>query len=271
MTVTTQTSAGVRHPIRYALAAEHPRRDAAMGIAETYLDTIIEAIVNHPRSQQKRIGPSEMGIECRRALLHKLNGDTEPPRPDVPWKPTIGTAVHDWLERVFTDDSGPGHQEGRWLTEERVTVGAVGMQEIDGSTDLYDTWGKAVIDHKIVGASTRKKYRAHGPSAQYRKQAHLYGKGWEDDGWQVDLVMICFLPREGELTDTFIWSEPYDRSIAEETVAMVDRLDQLRRTLGIEAALALYPPCDDRWCDWCGTRTSFPKRDPAQTTAELFT
>ncbi|GEM_PF-1189686 len=260
MNVETRTSQGVDHPVKYALAADHDDHDWATAIAETYLDTIVDSIVNQPRSLQRTIGPSEIGKECDRALLHKLNGDEEPARPDIPWAPTIGTSVHDYLERAFDQASTPqGREPGRWLTEERVEVGTIGRQVITGSTDLYDTWGKAVIDHKIIGASSRKKYRAHGPSHQYRVQAHTYGKGWEDDGFPVRLVMIAFLPREGQLSDSFIWSEPYDRSIAEDALARVNRLETLRATVGIDAALALYSECDDRWCPWCGTQSSFPK------------
>lgn len=272
MSVTSQTSKGVDHPIRYSSnAGTHHYADEATAVGETYLDTIIDAIVNHPRSQQTAIGPSEMGQECRRAILHRLNGDRPPRRADVPWKPTIGTAGHNWLEDVFnTVSAETGSQPGRYLTEETVTVGTVGFQEIDGSTDLYDTWGKTVIDHKFVGKSTLQKYRAHGPSAQYRGQAHLYGKGWSDDGWQVDMVMIAFLPREGELTDTYLWSEPYNPRLAWEVLQRTEQLEQLRRSLGLEAALALYEPCTERFCDWCNTGTRFERRAPASTTAELF-
>ncbi|MBO0596365.1 hypothetical protein I2485_01930 [Nesterenkonia sp. E16_7] len=272
MTVTARTSTGVDHPILYSSnSGAHRMADEATAVGETYLDVIIGSIVNQPRSQQTRIGPSEMGQDCRRAILHRLNGDRPPQRADVPWKPTIGTAVHDYLERTFnTVSAEDGSQPGRYLTEERVTVGTIGFQEIDGSTDLYDTWGKAVIDHKIIGKSSMKKYRAHGPSEQYRKQAHLYGKGWAEDGWQVDMVMIAFLPREGELTDTYLWSEPYNPRVAWETLQRTEQLEQLRRSLGIEAALALYSPCDYRFCDWCNTGTRFEKQAPASTTAELF-
>lgn len=270
--VETRRSVGVDHPINYKIAADHEFRELAEGIADTYMEVIINSIVNQPRSLQKRIGPSEMGVECRRAVLHKLNGDPEPPRGSVPWKPTIGTAVHDYLERAFTSASAKDDaQRGRWLTEERVNVGEIAGKMIDGSTDLFDTFGHAVMDHKIVGKSTLTKYRAHGPSEQYRQQAHLYGKGWADDGFQVKLVMICFLPREGELTDTFIWSEPYSEFEAQKTLNRINGLESLRLTLGIDQALSLYPdPCDDRWCKWCGSGNSFGARPMANDTASLF-
>ena len=264
-------STGVEHPIRYRLHADHHMRDLAESLADTYLDTIIDSIVNQPRSLQKRIGPSEMGVECDRAILHKLNGDKEPDRGDVPWKPTIGTAVHDYLERAFQRVSAPGLlQEGRWLTENRVEVGNVNGTGITGSTDLFCTWTRSVLDHKIVGKSTLTKYRAHGPSAQYRTQAHLYGRGWAAKGYDVQLVAICFLPREGELTDSFIWTEPYNEQVALDAIARVDRLAQLLAIVGIEKAVELYPTCEDRWCRWCGSGNSFGHRPLATTTAGLL-
>jgi hypothetical protein len=261
MTATTQISTGVDHPIRYHLEADHPLRETALMFAETYLDLIIEDMVNHPRSLQKKIGPSEIGIPCNIRVLHKLNQDDEPPRSDYPWKPAIGTAVHAWLEDIFTKATIPGGpQETRFLVEEKNVVGNILGEPHAGSTDLFDDWLHIVADHKCVGKPKMKEYRAHGPSPQYRTQAHLYGKGWEDRGKQVDLVAICFLPREGEMTDTYIWTEPYDRAIAEAALERVNRLAALLQAVGISQAVQAYGPCDDTWCPWCGTGSSFPRR-----------
>lgn len=263
MSVEKRVSQAVDHPTSYSITADHEHRDLAIGVAETYLDSIADSIANHPRSLQKRIGPSELGKPCKRDVLHKLNGDEEPPRPNVPWKPTVGTAVHSYMDGLFSTAANPGgREEGRWLTEETVSVGYVGGTEITGSCDLYDTWSGTVLDHKIIGSWAMKNYRANGPSEQYRRQAHLYGKGFEDDGFPVRLVAIAFLPRDGELTDAYIWTAPYQRSIAEDTLQTVNHLETLRAALGIEAALALYPECEDRWCPWCGTQSTFTPRKP---------
>lgn len=234
--------------------------------ADDYMSVIVDSIVNQPRSLQRRIGPSEMGIECNRAILHKLNGDDEPARADIPWKPTIGTAVHAYLEEAF----GAAKHNGRWLIEQRVEVGEVAGVKITGSADLFDQAHGAVLDHKIVGRSTLKGYRAHGPSEQYRRQAHLYGRGFAAAGHNVKWVTICFLPREGELADSVIWSEPYDENLALETIARVDGLARLLAILGIDKAIELYPACSDRWCRWCGSGSSFGRQSVAATTAELF-
>lgn len=263
MTVEKRISQAVDHPISYSITADHEQADLAIGVAETMLDTLVDSITNHPRSLQKRIGPSEMGHPCKQAILHKLNADPEPERPNVPWKPTIGTAAHALMDEYFTKASSPrGREPERWLCEETVSVGHIGDTEITGSCDLYDRWSGTVIDFKFIGSWAMKNYRANGPSEQYRRQAHLYGKGFEDDGFPVRLVAIAFLPRDGELTDAYIWTAPYERSIAEDTLQTVNHLETLRAALGIEAALALYEPCEDRWCPWCGTQSTFTPRKP---------
>jgi len=205
---------------------------------------VIEAaMLNAPRTLQTRIGPSELGNPCDRCLTHKLAGTPE--RPEAAWLPQIGTAVHEWLEGVFlrheftrTDLGMPG----RWLPEHRVTVGTVGGVEISGSTDLFDTQTGTVIDFKVVGATTLKKAKAHGASLIYTRQAMLYGKGWQDDGYTVNTVMILFLPRNSvSLSDTYPWSAPYDRQVALDTLARADDIADAIDDRGFEQVLAGMP------------------------------
>lgn len=62
-------------------------------------------ILAHPRSLQEVIGPSEMGTPCLRRLGFKLSGtpaaqiDVE--SIDIPWRPTVGTAIHSWMADTF--------------------------------------------------------------------------------------------------------------------------------------------------------------------------
>lgn len=244
-------SEGVRHRHSYYLDADHEFGERAKSIADQCFDIMIEEMVNQPRSLQKRIGPSEMGIPCSRTILHKLARSEEPPRGPA-WKPQVGTALHDQQERWFTKAAAKGaSEENRWLCEQSVVVGQISGEDHAGSTDLFDGWGHAVGDWKFVGPSRLKHYRAKGPSAQYRTQAHLYGRGWALEGWQVDLVMIFFIPRDGELSDSYVWSEPYNEAVALDALARMNQLDGLLKAIGLEQALSLYPLCDDRFCTWC--------------------
>ena len=206
---------------------------------------ITDSITAHPRSLQKRIGPSEIGMDCTRRLIHKLAGDTEPDR-GIAWKPTVGTACHTQMEEWFG-----AHKDEGYLVEQRVTVGQIGGVDITGSTDLFSVNDRTVIDWKFVGPAMLKKYKASGPSNQYRVQAHLYGTGWVNAGYEVEQVMIAFLPRDGELGDAYFWWEPYQPEIAEVALAKANQLVTLINAIGEDATLAMYPLCNERFCPWC--------------------
>jgi hypothetical protein len=223
-------------------------------VEDLYLGVIKDGITRHPRSLQKRIGPSEIGRPCDRWILHKLNGDGEPDRGPA-WKPAVGTAVHDQLERWFDAANRGGGEVDRteWVTEWEVTVGQIGGVDITGHSDLYHVPTGTVIDHKVVGPKQLSKYRLHGPSQQYRVQAHLYGAGFtRDGGWgPCRDVAIAFLPRDGELANTVFWSEPFNPHLAAEAMLRANRLHTMLTVVGIDAALAASPLCDDEWCTWC--------------------
>jgi hypothetical protein len=223
-------------------------------VEDLYLGVIKDGITRHPRSLQTRIGPSEIGRPCDRWILHKLNGDGEPDRGPA-WKPAVGTAVHAQLEVWFDAANRGGGEVDRteWITEWQVTVGQIGGQDITGHSDLFHVPTGTVIDHKIVGPKQIAKYRLHGPSEQYRVQAHLYAKGFTDDGgWgPARTVAIAFLPRDGELSNTVFWSEPYDPHIAFNAMTRANRLHTMLQIVGIDRALAASPLCDDQWCTWC--------------------
>jgi hypothetical protein len=221
--------------------------------AEHLLTLIRTAITEHPRSQQTLIGPSELGHPCARRIGYKLLG--QPEREGEPnWKATVGTALHSWLEQVLDGANIDYEQrtksgEERFYTEQRVTVGQVNGVDIDGSCDVYDRATATVIDWKSVGPTQLTKYKRFGPGTQYRAQAHLYGRGWQAKGLPVDTVMIVFLPRNGELAETYVWHENYDEQVA---------LNALQRASGIAlAAKALGPtvleqlPTADAFCHMC--------------------
>lgn len=219
-------------------------------VLDAYIAQITEAIEAHPRSLQTAIGPSEVGMDCLRRLAYKLSGHPEKAAPPN-WKATIGTAVHAWLEQVFTADpeiQAAGLQ--RWYTETRVDVGELpDGSHITGSCDLYDRVTGTVLDHKVVGPAQLKKYRAHGPSKQYRTQAHLYGRGWVRAGMRATHVAICFLPRNGDLKDAYLWHEPFDEQVAVDGLNRLGGVWTLLQLQG-EQALGLIPTAD-QYCWNC--------------------
>lgn len=222
-------------------------------VRDELLQAITDAITNQPRSLQKRIGPSELGIACARKIGYKLAGAEPVNIGRIPWKPTIGTALHAWLEDVFKNlnerlgaetSAGP-----RFLLEHRVDVGVILDEAITGSCDLFDTWTGTVVDWKCVGGEQLVKYRENGPGEQYRVQAHLYGRGWARRGRRVDSVAVFFLPRDRELDKAHFWHEPYNEQIALDALTRVEGITKLIRSAG-SGALPLLPTANV-WCQYC--------------------
>lgn len=214
---------------------------------------IRRAIEYHPRSQQVALGPSEVGHPCSRRLGYKMLGyDETPGEPN--WKATVGTAIHAWLEDVMTDDN-PAQREAlgvdvtRWVVEATVSCGELGGRDLAGHCDLYDRVTGTVVDWKTVGPTQLKKYKAHGPGAQYRAQAHLYGRGWARRGQTVRRVAVMFLPRNGELKEAYWWSEPYDEQIAVDALARANAAHAVVTALGDRALPHLATA--DAFCRLC--------------------
>lgn len=229
---------------------EDPKGEA---FTQQYFDVIVDAIIRSDRSIQTSLGPSEIGDPCTRRIGFKLLGMPENDlRPN--WKATVGTGTHMWLETAFDryNLANALHYNGqeRFYIETRVNVGLdINGAELSGSCDLYDRVTGTVVDHKTCGPTMLNKYRKKGPGQQYRVQAHLYGRGWQRAGLPVTRVMIVFLPRQGELDDAYIWSEPYDEQVA---------IDALQRLAGVQAAVnllgfeALEPlPTVEAYCTSC--------------------
>ena len=221
---------------------------------------IADAIRAQPRTLQTTIGPSEIGVPCPRAILHKLAGTPDPRAGEAAWRPAVGTAIHAQLERWF-------RPHARYLVEERVTIGYHGGQDIAGTCDLYDLETATVVDWKTCSASKLKAYKANGPSPQYRVQAHLYGLGILRSTQHVpEHVAVFWLMRDGDLNkrDTHVWTEPFNPVVALDALHRLDALHAELRLIGLDAALDQYQPCTDPWCGWCRDITR------PTTTAELF-
>jgi hypothetical protein len=235
---------------------------APTALAADLADVITDGIVNHPRSLQARIGPSELGMPCEHCLAAKLAGWTE--ARDAAWLPTIGTAVHAWLAEQFTGSP-------RWLVETRVDVGELNGVPITGSADLYDLASHTVVDWKVVGRPTLQTVKADGgPSPQYRTQAHLYGRGFARAGHPVRQVAIAYLYRNGYTPEPYVWTEPYDEGVA---TAALDRATAVLRTLdalhGAGADVAGYIGTLDR-APRCYSCPRYPDA-PAEAGTDLAT
>lgn len=205
------------------------------------LRAVIEhAVNNDPRTLQTDLGPSEIGVGCDRCLAHMLAGHLRREN-GLPWLPTIGNAVHDWLETTVLQHLAATGSD-RYLPEVTVNVGQLRGVDITGHSDLFDIHTGTTVDWKIVGATTLKKVRS-GPTTTYRNQVHLYGLGMERAGYDVRHVAIWFLPRNAMRLDAGkYWTEPYDRARAEAALARANAIAGGVDALGADAVLDQMPP-----------------------------
>lgn len=207
---------------------------------EEVLEIIGARIGAHERSNQVEIGPSGLGTPCLRKLGYRLAQHPSQRVEEPPWRPTVGTAVHSWLAEMleaenrrelredhadkdcpvpWCDHPATGEHTARWRVELRVPCGTIEGTTVYGTIDVYDHANATVLDWKVVGPTALKNYRRHGPEefADYRVQVHVYGRGASRAlRLVVEHVAIMFLPMNGELSEAWLWSEPYDPEIGRE-------------------------------------------------------
>lgn len=213
-------------------------------VAEAYVTVIKAHSANAPRSLQTKVGPSEMGQTCARRTGHRILGTPPVNTGGDGWLPTIGTAVHAWLADAFTAENARLGRT-RYYVETRVPIDD--DLTIHGSCDLFDDDEQKVNDWKIVGKTTLDKARRGEVRPAYRAQAHLYGRGFTVLGQQIRTVSITYLPRNGPLTDTVVWSEPYDQAYADQVLERFTNIESLTRQLGA----AILPAAPSRDCLYC--------------------
>lgn len=241
--------------------------------------TIRHGMIYTPRSGQRMIGPSEIGQPCERRIGYRLAQVPKTRVEDAAWMPFIGTSVHEQLADIVArtelarwNPDGSNDPAPRWHVEERVTVGTVAGIDITGSCDLFDAQYGIVYDHKVVSKNKiRETYRPHGPGEQYRLQAHLYGKGFEDAGHDVRHVAIIFWTRDGQFEDRHVWTEPYDRQIAIDALARLERINTLLTELGPQDALPLLEATESycTYCPWFHRGANDPAKSCAGVEREI--
>lgn len=202
-----------------------------------------------PRSRQTALGPSEVGVECQRALAYRLLNTPTKPDDRLPWAPIVGTAVHAAIaEALEADNTRLGRQ--RWIVERRVSA----TEDLSGSSDCYDSDTRSVVDWKLCGARSIAAYQVK-MSPEYETQAHIYGLGFENAGYPVEWVRICMLAREShDFRLSREWTRPYDRSIAERALARVAETRKLITGLRLaqgDAGWVRVPAQSSKPCQWC--------------------
>lgn len=214
---------------------------------------------DRPRSKQKALGPSEVGMECQRALAYRLLNTPEKPDDRLPWAPLVGTAVHATIAEALEAENKRLGRE-RWIVENRVAA----ADDLAGSCDAYDVDNKIIVDWKAVGEKSLRELPVH-MKAEYETQAHIYGLGYENAGREVRWVRICLLARAShDFRQSREWTRPYDREHAQKTLA---RLADTRKLItGLRLAQGdrgwpEVPATSSKPCSWC----RYFKKGPAPT------
>jgi hypothetical protein len=203
----------------------------------TFLDDVIKRAKDHdasrPRSQQVSVGWSEVG-GCRAYLGFRLEGAWASDETDT-WAAQRGTAIHQYLEGII---AGPGVRT-EITTEYR---GIVGHADIVLPAGVWD-WKTTSL------ASSKLWTSDHSLLRQKRVQIHGYAAGMVDAGEipEDSEVGLLVVPVDGTFADWWSYSEPFDRSLADEGA---DRLDQVRDLMAAGEPLPKDKPLN--WCsNWC--------------------
>ncbi len=219
--------------------------DVAAALSARIGEAVTDYARNMPRSQQTRIGPSEIGHPCDRRIAYRLLEWAEcNPGGDV-FPSFIGTAAHSAMDKVFSDP----RREGRYTVDEEITA----RPGLTGKLDLFDLVDGIVVDHKFVGTTSMRKYKTNGPSEQYRKQVHTYAAGKIAAGEDVAWVAIAFYPRGGFLKDRHVWVEAYDATIVDRALERLDNVAALSTMLDVKNTPAnlAHVPIVAESCGFC--------------------
>lgn len=226
-------------------------RELATRIKETFYSYSNRKSVDN-RSAQTTLGPSEIGTPCDRRLAMALMGIPAVNPGGDGWASFVGTCGHEGMAEIYRfADAGTG----RYAVEFPVYLGVPSVPR--GTADLLDRWTATISDWKFMGAYSLKKFKLEGPSDTYRVQAHVYAYGATCGGEKVKNVAIVGLPRAGSsLDEMHVWTERYDRKLAEAALDRVERIaEEVRQaSLNPEAtpmSVAREFPIDKDSCRYC--------------------
>lgn len=201
------------------------------------------------RSQQTELGASEVGGSCLRKLGYRIAEVPATNTEGDPWPAIVGTAVHEWLEKIVTRYEQV-QTLGRWKTEMTVHP----SEHVKGHTDLYDAEHFAVIDYKTAGTEKMREIRKGEIPADYIQQVNLYALGHIRAGRRVDRVALIFLPRAGWLSGMYVWSAAYDQKLAEDALDRVNKVAAgliYYKVTEIPANWDKVPSSPSKECSWC--------------------
>lgn len=212
-----------------------------MNYADRFLSWMHEAETSEPRSRQRQVGPSGLGTDCWHCLGARLAELPEAEDDTYEWARIKGRALHKHMAEVAELNN-----TGNLLIEHRVTVGQVGEKTITGSSDLFDISDGVVTDWKFVDSKKIVLVRRGIVTPEYEAQPHLYGLGFENQGYTVSGTLLMFFAVDSpKLADAYPFYRPYRRDIAEAVLARARVIEEAIRRDGVNvvARLKRKPGC----------------------------
>ena len=210
--------------------------------ADLIRSIIVDQDAARPRSQQTKIGPSDLSSPCDRKLGYQLVDVPRVVARDVNLAAWVGTGIHAQMEAALAK-----HPD--WMVEQPVTIKLSKRLTLSGTLDAYHRPSKTIVDWKSVGPSALAQYRRATPE-KYLTQLALYGLAAVLSGrMSVEHTAVAFIPRNGSLNDIHVDVRAWDEDRAEAA---------LRRYEALHAAVAAGPAVlpllgsanDCRFCGW---------------------
>lgn len=220
-----------------------------MQVIETVKEVVVWAAAQSPRSRQIALGCSEIGHPCRRRIamtmagLQKVNFDPDP------WPSIVGTSIHTWLENAINAYQLRFGSQG-WLTELEVMASSW----LPGHVDLYHRGMGLVLDLKNPSRDNWRKMKKEGIGDTYFAQIQGYGKGVKRLGKPVKRVGILSIPRDGNLSELWCKTFPFDEPWIDAKMAELEQLGQELVELDVldhPERWVQVPPTPSRLCGWC--------------------
>lgn len=179
---------------------------------EFLVDVLRAKDASRARSNQRQVGPSELG-GCSRKVWYRLNGQPETNENELKLAAIMGTAIHSSIEEALALADPTGE---KYVVESEVEYGG-----IKAHVDLWIPETGDVVDWKSV----KKQNLSYFPSQQQRWQVQVYGYLIDKSGkGKVRTVNLVAIPRDGDERDIKVHSEPYDPKIAEEALNWLEAI-----------------------------------------------
>ncbi len=220
---------------------QHTAAEALEGetLAAWVRETIWSAEADRPRSRQRAVGPSELGLSCSREIAYKLAGTAPVNHGIDPMPSLVGQSVHAHLAETFRSL----RPIGRYLVEHLVTYDG-----ISGTLDLYDRRTRTVIDWKTTRTTKIRRAAVDGPPRHYRWQSQVYAAGLREQGEAPARCAVVYIPTDGQLADVMAWIFPVTPADAIEAVSRLRTVEDQLAAAGNPGGVAAQP---SRLCPWC--------------------